>query len=264
MAEPPLCERLHVCSPREVCVVIEPRGGCEERPARNRCEMNVEGGGVARTIVIGDIHGCYDELLALLERVAPGGDDRVVCVGDLIVKGEKNSDVLELFMRDARFSSVLGNHDRAVLESWKGTRADLKPAQEKCRRELDAGRERYAAFLDSLPPYEDLGPHVVVHAGLRPGVPLEEQSVEDLTELRTLGPDRTSREGLPWYDVYDGDAVALFGHWPMTPPRRGPRAIGLDTGCVYGYSLTAYVVEEDRFYSVPALRAYSPPAGRVA
>jgi hypothetical protein len=188
----------------------------------------------------------------------------LVCVGDLIVKGEKSREVLDLFMRDARFSSVIGNHDRALLEYWKGERTELKPSQEKCLAELEDGRERYAAFLGSLPRYVDLGTHVVVHAGLRPDVALDEQSIEDLTELRTLGPDRTSREGLPWYEVYDGERVALFGHWPASPPRRGPKAIGLDTGCVYGYSLSAFVVETGEFFSVPALRAYESPKQRVA
>lgn len=216
---------------------------------------------MARTIVIGDIHGCFDELTALLESVGLGADDRVVCVGDLIVKGEKNREVLDLFMSDARFSSALGNHDRALLEHWRGRRAELKPSQEKCRAQLEDGRERYADYLDSLPPFVDLGSHVVVHAGLRPGVRLEEQSIEDLTELRTLGPERASRVGVPWYDLYDGEKIALFGHWPASPPRRGPRAIGLDTGCVYGYALTAYVIEEDRFYDAPALRAYDVPSG---
>ena len=219
--------------------------------------------GASRTVVVGDIHGCYDELMALVELVNLRERDRLVCVGDLVVKGEKSREVLELFMRDARFSSVLGNHDRALLRAWKGERAGLKPSQEKCRAQLDAGRERYAAFLDSLPLFIDLGSHVVVHAGLRPDVALAEQTVEDLTELRTLGPDRASREGTPWYEVYEGERVALFGHWPMTPPRRGPRALGLDTGCVYGYSLTAYVVETGEFYSVPARRTYEIPRGRV-
>lgn len=215
---------------------------------------------MGRTLVVGDLHGCYDELMALLDVAKFGAEDRVVCVGDLVTKGEKSREVLELFMSDARFASVLGNHDRALLAYWRGERKKkkLKPAQRKCAKELKDGRERYAAFLETLPKYVDLGSHVVVHAGLRPGVQLAEQSIEDLTELRTLGEDPASREGTPWYEVYDGEKFALFGHWPGAQPRRGPRALGLDTGCVYGQRLTAYVVETGELHSVAALRAYDP------
>jgi diadenosine tetraphosphatase ApaH/serine/threonine PP2A family protein phosphatase len=212
-----------------------------------------------RTIIIGDIHGCYEELRNLLEKVELGTGDRVVAVGDLLVKGEKNRAVLDLFMSDERFSSVIGNHDRAILRYWTGETATLKKKQEKAAAELEAGRKRYAAYLEALPSQIDLGSHLVVHAGVRPGVPLKAQSIEDLTELRTLGHDRTSREGIPWYEVYDGDKIVLFGHWPASPPRRGPRAIGLDTGCVYGYDLTAYIIESDEFVSVKARRAYDIP-----
>jgi hypothetical protein len=213
---------------------------------------------LSRTVVVGDIHGCHEELLALVGRVGLGESDRLISVGDLVTKGPKNREVLELFMHDPRFSSVIGNHDRALLEYWKGSRRkkDLKPAQKRCAKELKDGQEIYAAFLETLPPYIDLGTHVVVHAGLRPGARLEWQSLDDLTALRTLGLDRESRGGMPWYEVYDGDRVALFGHWPAPAPRRGPRAIGLDTGCVYGHQLTAYVVETGEFHSVPALRSY--------
>lgn len=216
---------------------------------------------MSRTFVVGDIHGCYDELLALVEGVGLRESDRLVAVGDLVTKGAKSREVLELFMRDARFSSVIGNHDRALLEYWKGVRRenDLKPAQKKCAEELADGSDVYAPFLGTLPPYIDLGKHVVVHAGLRPGSRLEWQSLDDLTALRTLGLDRESRKGTPWYEVYDGDRVALFGHWPASEPRRGPRAVGLDTGCVYGYRLTAYLVETGEFHSVPAFRAYDVP-----
>lgn len=214
-----------------------------------------------RTIVIGDIHGCYDELLDLLERVAFGADDRVVCVGDLIVKGWKNREVLDLFMTDKRFSSVLGNHDRALLRYWRGESVRLKVKQEEARAELNQNQdqERYAAYLESLPLMIDLGSHLVVHAGVRPGVALHEQSVKDLTELRTLGEDRTNREGTPWYEVYEGDKTVLFGHWPAGELRRGPSALGLDTGCVYGYELTAYIIETEEEVRVPARRAYDPP-----
>jgi hypothetical protein len=212
---------------------------------------------LGRTIVVGDIHGCYDELVALLDRARLGAGDRVVSVGDLVTKGEKSREVLDLFMSDARFSAVLGNHDRAILRHWRGGSKPLKEAQERTRLELEAGRERYESFLASLPYLIDLGSHVVVHAGLRPGVPLAEQSPADMTELRTLGPDRRSRDGTPWYEVYEGPQTALFGHWPAAELRRGPKALGIDTGCVYGYSLTAYVVETGELLSVPALRQYS-------
>lgn len=219
---------------------------------------------MARTIVVGDIHGCYDELRDLLGVVGLGADDRLICVGDLVVKGERNREVLDLFMSDARFASVLGNHDRAVLRGLRGGAEGLKPSQQSCVRELSDDAARYEAFLGSLPTVLDLGTHVVVHAGLRPGVPLERQDEDDLVELRTLGPDRAARDGLPWYEAYTDGPFVLFGHWPAAPPRRGPRALGLDTGCVYGYQLTAYVLEEDRLVSVPARRAYSSPQGRAA
>ena len=196
---------------------------------------------MVRTLVVGDLHGCYDELMALLDAARFGAEDRVVCVGDLVTKGEKSREVLELFMTDARFTSVMGNHDRALLAYWRGEveKKSLKGAQKRCAKELKDRREEYATFLATLPAYLDLGTHVVVHAGLRPGVALEEQSIEDLTELRTLGGDPAGREGEQWYKVYDGDKFALFGHWPAKWPRRGPRALGLDTGCVYGKRLTA-------------------------
>jgi diadenosine tetraphosphatase ApaH/serine/threonine PP2A family protein phosphatase len=212
-----------------------------------------------RTIIIGDIHGCYDELCELLDRVGPVAGDRVISVGDLIVKGEKNREVLDLFSVDERFSAVIGNHDRALLRYWRGEAVKLKESQERTRVELEPDRERYSAYLNSLPFLIDLGTHLVVHADVRPGVALKDQAVEDLTELRTLGEDRTNRVGIPWYEVYDGDKIALFGHWPASQPRRAPRAIGLDTGCVYGFQLTAYIIEAEEFISVKARRVYDAP-----
>ena len=214
---------------------------------------------MSQTIVVGDIHGCYDELVALLELVGLSAHDRVVAVGDLITKGPKNRQVLELFRTDGRFRSVLGNHDLALLKYWRGEGNSLKNAQIVTAAELEPDSLRYRDFLSSLPFMIDLGNHIVVHAGLRPGIPLGEQSPEDLTELRTLGEDRTNREGIAWYDVYDSQQTVLFGHWPTRDPIRAARAIGLDTGCVYGNRLTGYIVDSDQFVSVPALHVYERP-----
>lgn len=212
----------------------------------------------SRTIVIGDIHGCYDELEDLLAEVRFAADDRLISVGDLITKGPKNREVLERFMSEPQFSAVMGNHDLALRRKWNGEKVKLKDSQKPTNKELKKDKERYLKFLNALPFMIDLGTHLVVHAGLRPGVALHSQTSEDLTELRSMGKDRSARDGIPWYEVYDGEKVVLFGHWPAAQPRRGQRAIGLDTGCVYGHQLTAYIIETEEFKTVPARRCYDP------
>lgn len=209
-----------------------------------------------RTIVVGDIHGCYDELMALLEKADLGENDKVVSVGDLIAKGPKSREVLELFMTDARFSTVIGNHDLVLRRRWNGEDIELKGSQKEAHKELKGEKDAYASFFNRMPFIIDLKTHLVVHAGLRPNVELYSQTTGDLTRIRTLGADRESDEGTPWYHVYHGDKIVLFGHWPAPEPRRGKKAIGLDTGCVYGHTLTAYIIETDEFVSVKAKRSY--------
>lgn len=211
-----------------------------------------------RTIVVGDIHGCYDELLDLLDKVQFGSGDRLISVGDLITKGPKSREVLERFMSEKQFSAVIGNHDLALRRRWNGEKFKLTSSQKPTNKELKKEKERFLPYLNALPFTIDLGTHLVVHAGLRPGVALHSQTTEDLTELRSMGEDRASRKGTPWYDVYDGDKIVLFGHWPSSEPRRGKRAIGLDTGCVYGHNLTAYVLETEELVTVAARQTYDP------
>jgi diadenosine tetraphosphatase ApaH/serine/threonine PP2A family protein phosphatase len=212
----------------------------------------------SRTIVVGDIHGCFDELQELLDKVALTASDRVISVGDLITKGPGNREVLQLFMTDERFSAVIGNHDLAVRRRWNGEKFKLKPSQKPTHKELKKEKEKYLPFLNNLPFIIELDSHLIVHAGIRPNVALCSQTTDDLTELRSLGPDRTKRDGPPWYDEYDGKKMVLFGHWPSEEPRRGRNALGLDTGCVYGHRLTAYIIETDKLESVRARKVYDP------
>ena len=210
----------------------------------------------SRTIVVGDIHGCYDELMKLMEKVGLQKGDRVISVGDLVAKGPKSREVLELFINDKRFSAVIGNHDLALRRRWNGENVELKGAQKETHKELKGEKDIYVPFFNQLPFVIELDKHLVVHAGLRPNVALYSQTTGDLTRIRTLGADRESDEGTPWYHVYHGDKIVLFGHWPAPEPRRGKKAIGLDTGCVYGHTLTAYIIETDEFVSVRAEKAY--------
>ena len=211
---------------------------------------------MSRTIIIGDIHGCFDELCDLLELIHLQADDRVIAVGDLITKGPKNAQVLDLFIKDERFSSVVGNHDRAIRQRLRGEPVPLTRQQRDAIQQLDHDRERYSQFLRSLPYMIELPNHLIVHAGIRPGVPLDEQMASDLTEIRTMGADPTRRKGTAWYEVYRGPKTILFGHWPKKKPKRAQFAIGLDTACVYGGHLTGYIVESDEFIIVPARETY--------
>ena len=210
----------------------------------------------SRTIVVGDIHGCYDELMKLLKKAKFKQSDRVVSVGDLVSKGPKVREVLDLFMTDKRFSTVIGNHDLMLRRYWNGENVELKAGPRDTHKKLRRKKDKYLQFLNSLPFMIDLDTHLVVHAGLRPNVELHSQTTGDLTRIRVLGPDRESEEGIPWYHVYNGDKTVIFGHWPAAEPRRGPKAIGLDTGCVYGNKLTAYIIETGEFKTVPARRKY--------
>jgi hypothetical protein len=209
-----------------------------------------------RTIIIGDIHGCFDELTDLLTLVRFRASDRVIAVGDLIVKGPKNREVLDLFINDHRFGSVIGNHDRKLRQYWRGEPVRLTREQKKAAIELEPNRALYAAFLRSLPFTIDLGSYLIVHAGVRPGVPLNRQMAADMTEMRTMGANPPNRRGVPWYEVYRGRKTVLFGHWPAKKPRLSGKAIGLDTGCVYGGHLTAFLVEANQLVSIPARQAY--------
>src|ERR1041385_2304651 len=111
---------------------------------------------MTRTIVIGDIHGCFDELTDLLALAKLQPEDRVVAVGDLITKGPKNREVLDLFIDDDRFSSVIGNHDRKLRQRMRGEPVRLTNEQRKALDQLEEGRDRYANYLRSLPYLIDL------------------------------------------------------------------------------------------------------------
>src|SRR5215467_13643937 len=104
-----------------------------------------------RRIVVGDIHGCYDELMELLEKIGIGDDDRVFSVGAVFTKEPKSKEVLELFMTDARFFTVIGNHDLALRRKWNGEDIELKQSQKDTHKELKGEKDAYASFYNRMP-----------------------------------------------------------------------------------------------------------------
>jgi len=210
-----------------------------------------------RTIIVGDVHGCYFELTALLEEIGVRDEDRLVFVGDLITKGPANREVLEFIRQRRNCESVLGNHEYLLLQHYRGQQVALESAHRQTIAELGKDFEVFMNLVAKFPYYIDLGNYLVVHAGIRPGLPMEKQSVEDLTQLRTLnGPRPGSKAGIPWFERYRGEKTVIFGHWVFDSPLIQANAIGIDTGCVYGGQLTAFILPAIRLVSVPAVKAY--------
>jgi hypothetical protein len=218
-----------------------------------------------RTIIVGDVHGCLDELQALLRQCGVVSGDRVALAGDLVAKGPDSRGVVQL-VREMGALAVLGNHDDFCIDVWR--RRHQAEARRPRRWLLDTLDESDWAFLESLPLFLRLGaereggPEVaVVHAGAVPGVPLEEQERENLLSLRSLvggsAPSRRLLMRWPWAAAWRGPEHIVFGHDAVRGLQQYPLATGLDTGCVYGRELTALELPSRRIYKVPARRRYA-------
>jgi hypothetical protein len=224
-----------------------------------------------RTIVIGDVHGCVDELSALLRACERASGDQVVLVGDLVAKGPDSRGVLAL-VRELGARSVLGNHDAHLLRVHS-LQEHGAPATRPLKPETVALAASFSAEdwsqLAALPLWIELDEYdvLVVHGGIVPGIPLAKQDPDLLLNLRTIKKDgsgsRRPEDGVLWGSVYRGPRQVLFGHHATAGLQQHPFALGLDTGCVYGRELTACILPERRLVSVPARRAYAPIGGNA-
>lgn len=219
-----------------------------------------------RTIVVGDLHGCFDEAVELLDRLAVGPADRVIFAGDLVDRGPKPRECVELAMRH---EAVLGNHEEKHLQQRRRADDRLSPDHLGTRRAL--GPEHYA-YLASLPLFVRLPEHgaAVVHAGALPGIPLERQDAYHLLHAQCVRPPSTKSywpskapaDHRFWTNYWRGPERLIFGHSVFDVPLVSRFAVGIDTGCVYGRALTAVVLPSWEIVSVPARRTYHAKAGR--
>src|SRR2546428_5811641 len=108
-----------------------------------------------RTIIIGDVHGCYFELTALLEEIGIRDEDRLIFVGDLITKGPANREVLEFIRQRRNCESVLGNHEYLLLQHYRGQQVALEPAHRRTIAELGKDFELFMNLVAKFPYYID-------------------------------------------------------------------------------------------------------------
>eukprot|EP00993_Chasmostoma_nieuportense_P002939 NODE_3693_length_918_cov_27.925411_g3541_i0.p1 GENE.NODE_3693_length_918_cov_27.925411_g3541_i0~~NODE_3693_length_918_cov_27.925411_g3541_i0.p1 ORF type:complete len:289 (+),score=39.58 NODE_3693_length_918_cov_27.925411_g3541_i0:41-868(+) len=220
-----------------------------------------------RMIIVGDVHGCLAELELLLASLNFTSQDTLLLVGDLVGKGPLSIEVVEQAMKIGAMA-VLGNHDWTVLR-WYAYEHGEGPypiysnpdgPHRQLALQLTAPQHAYLAQLPhiiNLPQYHT----IVVHAGLVPGVALKDQNPYDVLHMRNLhnGDPSEVGEGVPWPSQWQGPERVVFGHDARRGLQQYPFAIGIDTGCVYGKELTAYVLPACSLHHVPAQRQYCAP-----
>lgn len=207
-----------------------------------------------RTLVVGDVHGCALELRHLVALAQP---DRVVMVGDLFTKGPDPVGVWEC-IRDGGYEAVRGNHDERLLRIASGQSLGDRPGR-ACLSALRRADTAVVPWLRQLPLFHKVHGWMVVHAGMDPSGKRKRTTQRMALNMRTFPP--SNPQAPLWHQQYHGTRRVIFGH----DARRGlvrveregaPHLIGLDTGCVYGGSLSGYLIQEDRIYQVPARRVY--------
>lgn len=244
---------------------------------------------MGKTFIIGDVHGMKPELVSLIKTLDPQPEDEVVFVGDLVDKGDDSPGVVR-FVREIadRLNVVVveGNHEDKHKRFRRNREVRPEVAEGMVERQpelatiTDALSAEDVEFLDAAVPFHRIEDHgiLVVHGGI-PGDMLEFPAT--LEDAQALGGKRKKKFGLIsrtrfvhhetgkmlqlgkegpndpfWAEVFDGRfGHVVFGHEPfMDGPGLFPHATGVDTGCVFGGSLTALVIESDggrSFVSVP-------------
>ena len=234
--------------------------------------------------IIGDVHGCYDELVALLRNLGHEVDAaaatvrittgrKLLFLGDLVDRGPKTPEVLRLVMNAVASGTALcvpGNHDVKLMRKLRGRDVQithgLAESLEQLAAESDAFRRAVADFIDRLVSHYvlDDGKLVVAHAGMKES--MQGRGSGAVREFALYGETtgETDELGLPvrhnWAAEYRGQAMVVYGHTPVPEPEWLNRTVDIDTGCVFGGRLTALRYPEREFISVDALQTYAQPS----
>jgi serine/threonine protein phosphatase 1 len=209
-----------------------------------------------RTLIIGDVHGCLDMLKRLMEKIDYRPEqDSLIFLGDYIDRGKDARGVVEYILSLCRLSGavhcLIGNHEALFLDYLEGRdrrayilnggAATLESYHAtKDSKEGPLVPETHLSFYKSLKTYIELDDYWVVHAGFRPNLAIDEQSLMEMLWIRD-----------PFiFSDYDFGKRVIFGHTPFYEPFVMSNKIGLDTGAVFGNKLTCLDLPELRFHSV--------------
>lgn len=228
--------------------------------------------------IIGDVHGCFDELSDLLnalgysENGVPPDGRRAIFLGDLVDRGPKPVEVLRLVMQmvsEGHALCVPGNHDDRLARCLKGNKVSLTHGLAETMTALEAEpdefRQEVRRFIEGLVSHAvlDDGRLVVAHAGMRED--MQGRASGRVRDFALYGETTGESDefGLPirynWAMDYRGAASVVYGHTPVISSEWLNRTICLDTGCAFGGRLTALQWPERNLVSVDARYTYAEP-----
>lgn len=209
--------------------------------------------GPTRTIFIGDVHGCIDELKSLLKRIKPTKKDRIIFLGDLVNRGPNPSAVINLVFKRG-YECIKGNHELDYLQ-----RNATNKSYAQIRKRIG---EKAHRWLEDLPLFIEGNDFIAVHGGVIPETPIATTDPRILTTIRTWdgkGENLKNPTNPAWHALYQGKKLVVYGHWAGQGLHRTERTICIDSGCVYGGKLTAYHLEANALTQVNARRVYQKP-----
>jgi serine/threonine protein phosphatase 1 len=212
-----------------------------------------------KILAIGDIHGCLDKLQRLMDDIgADPVNDTLVFIGDYIDRAGRGKDVVDYVLGlKKKYQKVIclcGNHEYMLIRYLKGVDEDMYLANggmatlnaygisrsdAPCKRKAKIPAD-HLRFFESLMLYYETDQFIFVHAGMLPGIPLVEQTAQDLLWVRQEFIDSD----------YDFGKRVVFGHTHFSAPLITVNKIGIDTGAVYGGKLTCVELPTLKFYQV--------------
>jgi hypothetical protein len=221
-----------------------------------------------RVIIVGDVHGCDEELGILLDRCKfAHGEDSLVFVGDLVAKGPSSVDVVRRVMRLGALS-VRGNHEDNLIKSLRDKSSKFFGSKTySFGSELT---EEEVSWVNDLP-YTISIPEInviVVHAGLESNKSLSDQKLENMIRMRTLDKHGKASKEQPsenlklWAPSWPGPETVIFGHAAKQGLQQEEFALGIDTSCVYGKNLTAVIFQTNgsrRLFQLPINTIHQQP-----
>ncbi len=206
-----------------------------------------------RTIVVGDIHGCFDEFRMLLVKVNITSSDEIISLGDIVDRGPKSKELFHFFKNRPNTKVLMGNHERKHLNNV------LNYSQEIVKIQFGKEYKEFVDWLKTLDYYYETRDAIIVHAFFEHDKHLSEQRADVLagTTAGSKYLDKKYPNDSYWCQYYTGNKPIIYGHHVVgDSPKIINNTYGIDTGACHGGYLTAIELPSFKIHQIKATKDY--------